>query len=347
MNDHLSTLIEHSGLLVVFLALLLSRMGTPIPAFPVLMTAAAMRSGSSLGIAALILAGSAGGLVADLGWFVASRRYGRSLLSFLCKVSISPESCVRQTESVHAKLGDLSLVVGKGLPGIGLISIALAAIARMSIARFLALNCVGEFLFVGSAVALGVLFNSAILSFITALAHFGIMGLAVILVALAFYVFGRWWKRQRFVRELRIARITATELGHLIDRGETPVIVDVRPAALRREDGVIPGALFAHPADADPSLAGFSPDTEVVVYCSCPNDASAVAAVRHLRRAGFRKIRPLLGGVDAWIAAGREVVRPVAAAGDDLRCKSFRRTAGPRTQSTGGLLTNAVTAASA
>jgi rhodanese-related sulfurtransferase len=94
------------------------------------------------------------------------------------------------------------------------------------------------------------------------------------------------------------------------------------------------------------SPPGFSPDTEVVVYCSCPNDASAVAAVRHLRRAGFRKIRPLLGGVDAWIAAGREVVR-AAAPRDDLRCKSFMRTAGPQTQSTGGLLTNGVTAASA
>jgi membrane protein DedA with SNARE-associated domain len=164
--NHLSALIEQSGLLVVFFALLLSRVGAPIPAFPVLLTAAAMRSGSAPGIAALVLAGSAGGLIADFGWFVASRRYGRSLLSLLCKVSISPDSCVRQTESVQAKLGDLSLIFGRTVPGIGLISIALAAIARMSIARFLALNLVGELLFVGSTVLLGVLYNSAILTLV-------------------------------------------------------------------------------------------------------------------------------------------------------------------------------------
>ena len=96
----------------------------------------------------------------------------------------------------------------------------------------------------------------------------------------------------------------------MIDRGETPVIIDVRPVDLRREVGVIPGAVFAHPADGTTSLAGFSGDLEVIVYCDCPMEASAVAAVGHLRQAGFRKIRPLLGGMDAWIAAGREIVRP-------------------------------------
>jgi hypothetical protein len=35
----------------------------------------------------------------------------------------------------------------------------------------------------------------------------------------------------------------------MIDRGETPVILNVRPPNLRPEDGVIPGARFAHPAD--------------------------------------------------------------------------------------------------
>lgn len=308
--DHLPAFVEHADLLIVFLALLFSRMGAPIPAFPVLLTAAAMRSDNAFAMVTLALAGTTGGLIADFGLFVASRRYGRSLLSLLCKISISPDSCVRQTESVQARLGDISLVLGKTVPGIGIISIALAALAGMSMVKFLALNFLGEILFVGATVFLGALFNSAILTFIATLAHLGVVGLAMVLGALALYVLGRWWKRQLFIRELRMARITAAELADLIDRGETPVILDVRPAHLRREDGVIPGAFFAHPADAEAPLARISPDMEVVVYCACPNDASAVAAVRHLRRAGFRRIRPLLGGVDAWIAVGREIVRP-------------------------------------
>jgi membrane protein DedA with SNARE-associated domain/rhodanese-related sulfurtransferase len=316
--SQISVLIQQYGLLVVFGAVLLSRIGMPVPAFPVLLTAAAMTSGSGRAATGLVLAGTVGGLIADLGWFAASRRYGRSLLSFLCKVSISPDSCVRQTESVYARLGDLSLVLGKTMPGIGLISTALAGIAGMSVARFAALNFLGELLFVAATVILGVLFNSAILTFVETLAHLGAMGLALVLAVFAVYVLRRWWKRQLFIRELRMARITANELAEMIDRGETPVILDVRPANLRREDGVIPGARFAHPADGKASLAGFSPDLEVVVYCACPREASAVAAVRHLRRAGFRRIRPLLGGIDAWIAEGREVVRPQPATAESV-----------------------------
>jgi rhodanese-related sulfurtransferase len=91
---------------------------------------------------------------------------------------------------------------------------------------------------------------------------------------------------------------------------------------------VIPGALFAHPADAKASLSDCAPETEVVVYCACPNDVSAVTAVLHLRRTGFRKIRPLLGGVEAWIAAGREIVRPPAAAESVLpELQAYSRTA--------------------
>jgi membrane protein DedA with SNARE-associated domain len=316
--SQISVLIQQYGLLVVFGAVLLSRVGLPVPAFPVLLTAAAMTSGSGRAATGLVLAGTAGGLIADLGWFAASRRYGRSLLSFLCKVSISPDSCVRQTESVYARLGDLSLVLGKTMPGIGLISTALAGIAGMSVARFTAFNFLGELLFVAATVILGVLFNSAILTLVETLAHLGAMGLALVLTAFAVYVLGRWWKRQLFIRELRMARITATELAEMIDRGETPVILDVRPPNLRREDGVIPGARFAHPADGKASLAGFSPDLEVVIYCACPREASAVAAVGHLRRAGFRRIRPLLGGIDAWIAEGREVLRPQPATGESV-----------------------------
>jgi rhodanese-related sulfurtransferase len=49
----------------------------------------------------------------------------------------------------------------------------------------------------------------------------------------------------------------------------------------------------------------FDRNAEIVVYCACPNEASAATAAQHLRKAGFRKIRPLLGGVDARVAAGR------------------------------------------
>jgi rhodanese-related sulfurtransferase len=43
---------------------------------------------------------------------------------------------------------------------------------------------------------------------------------------------------------------------------------------------------------------------EVVVYCACPNEASAAIVAKRLKQAGLQTIHPLLGGIDAWIAAG-------------------------------------------
>jgi len=122
---------------------------------------------------------------------------------------------------------------------------------------------------------------------------------------LAVYVLLRWWQRWAFIRQLRMDRISVDELIAMIDGGNVPILLDVRSAATRARDGIIPGALAAHPEDIHPTLLDFDRDSEIVIYCACPNEATAAVAALHLRKAGFRKIRPLLGGVDAWVGAGR------------------------------------------
>lgn len=99
-------------------------------------------------------------------------------------------------------------------------------------------------------------------------------------------------------------RISVDELHQLMDEGRDLVILDVRPKEVRELDGVIPGAVAGHPADSDSALDDYSRDGEIVIYCDCPNEASAAIAARHLKKAGFKKIRPLRGGLDAWIEAG-------------------------------------------
>jgi membrane protein DedA with SNARE-associated domain len=59
MNE-LRVLIEQYGLLVIFAEVFLSRIGLPVPAFPVLLTAAAMTAGSARAVGGLTLAGVAG-----------------------------------------------------------------------------------------------------------------------------------------------------------------------------------------------------------------------------------------------------------------------------------------------
>jgi rhodanese-related sulfurtransferase len=105
-------------------------------------------------------------------------------------------------------------------------------------------------------------------------------------------------------------RITVAELRKLIDDGQEIVILDVRSKEIRAQDGTIPGAVPAHPTDTDPALKGYPRETEIIVYCACPNEESAATAAKHLKQAGFKKIRPLLGGIDAWVQAGHPVERP-------------------------------------
>jgi rhodanese-related sulfurtransferase len=105
-------------------------------------------------------------------------------------------------------------------------------------------------------------------------------------------------------------RITVAELRKLIDDGQEIVILDVRPKEIRVQEGTIPGAVSAHPADIHPGLKTYPRDTEIVVYCACPNEESAATAAKHLRQAGFKKIRPLLGGIDVWVQAGHPIERP-------------------------------------
>lgn len=305
----LASLIEQHGLLLIFLNVLLCESGLPLPAYPTLMTAAALATQSRSQIPALILAGIAGCFIPDLALYWSGGRYGRRILGLLCKVSLSPDICVRQTETAFAKLGPWSLPFAKFLPGLSSLSIAMAGITRMPLAAFLLLNGIGAFFYVGVPVALGLIFRQQIAGLLATLAQVGVWGVVIVLAALACYLLARWWRRRAFIRRLRMARITVGELRRLMDESPRPLILDVRSKDARAQDGIIPGALSAHPTEIDPVVMAYAREREIVVYCACPNEATAATAAMHLKRAGFKQIRPLLGGITAWTAAGYPVER--------------------------------------
>ena len=115
-----------------------------------------------------------------------------------------------------------------------------------------------------------------------------------------------------------MARITVDELHRLIAEAQQPLIVDLRTSLVRDQDSrFIPNALVMDFAEVDQWLDQVPPDREIIFYCTCPNEAGAAYVARRLMDSGYTQVRPLLGGLDAWIAAGYEVenrsVRPVGA----------------------------------
>jgi membrane protein DedA with SNARE-associated domain/rhodanese-related sulfurtransferase len=306
--------IERYGLLVVFLNVLLAEGGLPLPAFPILITAAALLTPSRHQALEIILAGVSGALIADLAWYWGGKRHGRRVLGLLCKMSLSPDFCVRQTETVFLKIGPWSLLFAKFFPGLSTLSAAMAGVTKMSLPTFVLLNGIGALLFVSVAIGLGLIFQDAITDLLLLLAEIGKYGVLSVVAALGLYLLARWLRRRSFIRQLRVDRITVDELRGLIGEGHKPLILDVRPEQIREREGIIPGALPAHPKDIDPLLMTLPHDREIVVYCACPNEASAAIAAKHLRQAGFKNIRPLLGGIDAWVEAGQPLERAPSSA---------------------------------
>jgi rhodanese-related sulfurtransferase len=156
-------------------------------------------------------------------------------------------------------------------------------------------------------VLMGIVFHHAIDDVIATLNALGEIGGLIVFGAVAVYLAVKAWERVAFARQLQMDRISVEELVSLMHTDPPPVILDVRSPEARAREGVIPGSLSAHPSDMHPSLSGLNKESEIVIYCACPNEASAAVAATHLKRAGFRKIRPLRGGIDAWLKAGYQL----------------------------------------
>jgi rhodanese-related sulfurtransferase len=100
-----------------------------------------------------------------------------------------------------------------------------------------------------------------------------------------------------------MARISVDELHQMTLDGAAPVIVDVRPAHAQRE-GRIPGAMAMSMDEISELAIDMPADSEVIIYCACPNEVSAARVAKLLMQKGYTRVRPLHGGIDAWVAAG-------------------------------------------
>ena len=269
MLHHLISLLVHYGVAVVAVNVFLEQIGAPVPAVPTLIVAGALSRNNQLSSTAIMIASVTSSLVADWIWFALGRRYGYRILRTLCRISLSPDSCVRETEANFERWGLKSLLVAKFIPGFSTVAPPLAGATRRSTVQFLIYDGIGATIWAGAAVATGRLFHTAIGRILDYLENLGGWAVVIVLGLLAIVVLVKWYQRARFLRTLRMARISVEELKEMIDAGSPPIVLDVRTGSAKKLHPThIPGAIVAGADEVPSRIAGISPDAEIVLYCT-------------------------------------------------------------------------------
>jgi len=261
--------IAHYGIPFVFANVLLEQLGLPVPAYPSLVVAGALAAQGLIPFPRLALAVLAATLAADTLWFLLGRKHGAFMLKLVCKVSLSPDTCVRQTEGLFERWGTRALLFSKFIPGFSMVAPPLAGSLKTPLPRFLLFDAGGTMLWAGSALLLGAAFRRTVDRVLETLQALGARAVLVLGAALLLFVLAKWWQRRRFYKALRMARITPTELRSLMDKGETPLVFDVRGKTTREADPrTIPGAVVLDLPELDHQVTGLPRDGFIVLYCT-------------------------------------------------------------------------------
>lgn len=287
--------------IVVFLTVLAEQIGLPIPAIPVLLAAGAVAENGEAHLAVLTGLSVAACLLGDMVWFELGLHRGRQTLALLCRIALEPDACVRRTENLFVKHGIRALILAKFIPGLSTLAPALAGLFKIPIGRFILFNGAGSLLWSFLFLLLGYLLSEQISYVAEQVMRFGKTAGILLAVILGGYVFYKYLHRRTLLRELRVARMSPTELKQRMDDGHQMLVVDLRGIEDHIADPyTIPGALRISAEEFELRHAAIPRDRDVILFCACPNEATAARMALMLKRKGILRVRPLAGGIDGW-----------------------------------------------
>ena len=301
------------GYIALFLSVFARQLCLPVPAILFLLAAGALAAEGKLNLALVILLGTTGCLIADLIWYHAGRLRGDAVLHFAGRFSFGSESSATWISKLFRRYGTRTLLVSKFVIGLDALAPPLAGIFKTTLIRFLCFDAAGATLWATAYGVLGFIFRKQLNTVTTYVERMGrlLSGLVLllILIVIARRVLG-WY---RLFQELRLARVTPAELKKAIDSGKPPIVLDVEGCAFHHPLHVhcIPGAIRIdgqhiqsyQDVPIPPGWKGH----EVVLYCSCPHEITSARVALLLKRKGIEHVRPLAGGLRAWMHLGYPV----------------------------------------
>jgi membrane protein DedA with SNARE-associated domain len=268
MNEVVQFITQH-GYSLVFLSVLADQAGVPVPAAPMLLAAGALAGQGWIHFLPAFLLGVVAALASNVFWYWIGRTKGASVLSLLCRISLNPDSCVRNTAALFSRYGARSLLVAKFIPGLNTIAPPLAGIVRMPFAPFLVYDGLGAGVWVGVMIGLGYAFSQQIEVLAESALRMGFILVLVLVGGLAAFISWKYAQRYKFLRQIFTARISPVELKEKMARGEELAIFDVRHSLeFQADPQMIPGAAYFPLEKWKEEDYSLLRDKEVIVYCN-------------------------------------------------------------------------------
>ena len=293
------------GYLLLFAWVLVEQFGIPLPATPVLLAAGALSAEHQISFPLALMVGIAAALVADSSWFFIGRRYGHHVLRILCKLSLEPTTCVRKTQDSFGRRRGITLMFAKFVPALATLAPPVAGENGMSFGAFLFFDGIGASLWVGALLAIGRFFGDLLNHDTRLLDWAGRFSGALLFLGIVGFFVARIIRRRIVLKELAASRLEPEELKRQLDAGEPVFIVDLRhPLEILPDPFTLPGALHLSPDALTSRHVEIPRDRDIVLFCTCPSEATAAKTAMTLHKLGIERVRPLRGGYDEWKRLG-------------------------------------------
>jgi membrane protein DedA with SNARE-associated domain len=268
MEETLGLLGEY-GQAVVFVLVFLDQLGVPLPTAPLLLALGALAGTGRIEPLTALFVALIACLCADYLWYRLGRWKGASILGWLCRVALEPDSCVSKTHDLFTRYGVKSLLFAKFVPGFDTVAPPIAGMTGVRVVPFLLWSAAGGLFWLLAFGGLGFAFSNRLEQLAGTADRLGGVVLLVLGGLIAIYVAWKYAARQRVLRSIRMARITPEELHALMLDGSEPVILDARSeSALALVPFVIQGARRISLEEIDARQGEIPRDRDVIVYCS-------------------------------------------------------------------------------
>jgi membrane protein DedA with SNARE-associated domain/rhodanese-related sulfurtransferase len=293
------------GYLLLFAWVLAEQFGIPLPATPVLLAAGALSVDGPFNFFLALGLSVVATLIADIVWFFIGRSQGHNVLRLLCKLSLEPTTCVRRTQDSFARRRGVMLMFAKFVPGLGILAPPVAGENGMAFGAFLFFDGIGATLWAGTLLAAGRFFGDLLKRNPGMLNWVGRFSGALLVLGIIAFFLVRLYRRRVVLKQLAASRLEPADLKRQLDAGEAVCIIDLRhPLELLPEPFKLPGARHFSPDSLAERHSEIPRDRDIVLYCTCPSEATAAKTALTLHRLGIDRVRPLRGGYDEWKRLG-------------------------------------------